>query len=109
MLICVWVNKQNTDPIAFIDMIALIVYDITDDDSRMKVSRYLESIGQRVQESVFECRFNNSEIDNVTEKLQSLLKLPGSIRLYPICRECYSKVLFIGKNDKIGGCGYIIF
>jgi len=105
---CAVVNRRNIAPIVFISMNVLIVYDISDADSRMKISKYLESIGHRVQESVFECKFNHSEMDNVVGILQNLLILPGSIRFYPICRECFSKILYIGKNDKMGECGYII-
>ncbi|PIS29589.1 MAG: CRISPR-associated endonuclease Cas2 [Candidatus Marinimicrobia bacterium CG08_land_8_20_14_0_20_45_22] len=90
-------------------MIALIVYDITDDDSRTKISKYLESVGQRVQESVFECKISTSEIDTVTSNIANLIKLPGSVRIYPLCQECFSKVLHIGHNEKIGENGYVVF
>ena len=66
-------------------MVYLIVYDIADDRCRSKISKYLEGIGQRVQESVFECRMDVESLPKTMAKLQKLKTDEGNIRIYPVC------------------------
>jgi CRISPR-associated protein Cas2 len=91
-------------------MLYLIVYDISDDHCRSRVSKYLGGIGQRMQESVFECRISVDEIEKVINDLAKIKDKEGNIRVYPICKECYSKAKGIGDIKKvIGAKGYEIF
>ena len=39
----------------------LIIYDITDDKHRLKLSKYLSSFGSRVQKSAFEAKLNKKQ------------------------------------------------
>lgn len=87
----------------------VIVYDIENDRIRGKIADELESIGQRVQKSVFECKISDTDFNRVIDALNSLLDDNGSIRIYPLCAACYKKAIGLGKEIKIiGENGYEI-
>ena len=60
----------------------LIVYDISNQKERNKVSKILAGYGERVQESVFECRLSVAMRQRLTEKLETLEVATGFILLY---------------------------
>jgi CRISPR-associated protein Cas2 len=70
----------------------LIIYDISDDKRRKKVSDVLEGIGIRVNFSVFEVQINTVQLTTIEEELISIIQ-PNidSIRIYHICKNCVSK------------------
>jgi CRISPR-associated protein Cas2 len=43
----------------------IIVYDVVDDKRRLKIAKYLESIGERAQKSVFEVYLNPQELEKL--------------------------------------------
>ncbi len=91
-------------------MIYLISYDISDDRTRYKVSRLLESLGERVQESVFECVVSPKKINYISKKLSGLIVKGGNIRIYPLYNECYNKAIGIGDFIKtLAGEGFGVF
>jgi len=59
-----------------------VVYDITDDLERAKVSKVLKDYGFRVQKSVFECRLTKAEKENLIRDLEALKIKTGSIKIY---------------------------
>lgn len=62
----------------------LIVYDISDQRERTKVSKVLTGYGQRVQESVFECRLSIGMREQLKKKLQKLEIKTGFVLIYRI-------------------------
>lgn len=91
-------------------MVFLITYDIPDDKVRFKTSKLLESMGERVQESVFECRFPPDKVIQVSKELAKLIETGGNIRIYPLHRECYDSSIGIGDYTKtIAAQGFGIF
>ncbi len=91
-------------------MIFLIAYDISDDRTRYKVSRLLEGMGERVQESVFECRLPSDKINQVSKALSGLLEKGGNVRIYPLHSECYNNAIGIGDFTKtLAADGYGVF
>jgi len=87
----------------------LVVYDISDDDERDKVSKVLEGYGFRVQESVFECVLSKSGREKLTRKLQELGLNSGFIYVYRAADD--AKRVSIGKppeNDPDGGSCYVV-
>jgi len=59
-----------------------VVYDITDDLERNKVSKLLKDYGFRVQKSVFECRLTKTEKEKLIRDLKALEIKTGSIKVY---------------------------
>jgi len=91
-------------------MIYVIVYDISRDESRRKIARYLMNKGQRVQESAFECKLDEKGRRAVEKALQRLVDPEGNVRMYPLCAECYAKRIGIGQiREPRGQKGYAIF
>lgn len=93
-------------------MVHLVVYDIADDPVRLRVAKYLEGKGRRVQESLFECDFPAAKIDRIAGDLATLTggKPSAVINIYPVCAECYSKTIGIGEiRQAEGNRGYQIF
>jgi len=91
-------------------MVYVIIYDISNDKCRSKISKYLEGKGQRIQESAFECRLLDLEFKEVGTTLQELIKDQGNIRIYPVCENCMQKSIGLGDvREIIGGKGYAIF
>ena len=74
-----------------------VVYDITCDRERSKVDKTLQSFGFRVQKSVFECRLNRKERDELIEKLGKLEIKTGFIKVYRL--EYTSKECVIGERQ----------
>ena len=93
-------------------MVYVIIYDISDDRCRYRLSKYLEGKGQRIQESAFECRLKDNEIKEIAPVLEKLIKDEdnGNIRIYPVCENCMQKSMGLGDvREIVGGKGYAIF
>lgn len=90
-------------------MMHIITYDIEDDKERNQISKILEGYGVRVQDSVFECNINKAEFESLLNKLTKFAKGKINIRIYPVCKECYSKSIGIGDIKHFPGLkGYEI-
>ena len=78
----------------------IVVYDIVNDKRRTKVARYLESIGSRVQYSVFEIYLTKAEIEKMLQILKKLiLEREDGIRVYSLCETCRPKITTIGLEQ----------
>ena len=73
----------------------LIVYDISNQRERTKVSKVLSGYGQRVQESVFECRLSVGMRERLKKKLEKLEVETGFILLYRLYDQ--AKRIAMGK------------
>ncbi|MEV0359405.1 CRISPR-associated endonuclease Cas2 [Nocardia sp. NPDC050697] len=74
-------------------MIALITYDITDDQRREDVAVALSGYGPRVQLSVFECECRDAdELRDLRARLREIIDpLKDQIRLYPTTTTTFSQ------------------
>jgi len=92
-------------------MYDLFMYDLSDDAHRLRVAKYLEGKGHRIQESVFECTLSAEEAARTAEDLAKLTDgSSGTIRIYPVCAVCYSKTIGIGDiRDDTEKKGFIVF
>ena len=81
-------------------MLYVISYDISDNKRRQKTSQMLEGMGERVQESVFECKFPTDKLKTVIKQLSEVIEEEDNIRIYPLCEDCYSKAVGVGKFTK---------
>ncbi|MDB9311363.1 CRISPR-associated endonuclease Cas2 [Aphanizomenon sp. CS-733/32] len=74
-------------------LLYVIVYDITCDQRRKKVSDLLEGYGQRVQYSVFECILSQSKYSELQKRLRKQIKSSeDSIRFYPLSKHTFNQI-----------------
>lgn len=77
----------------------VVCYDVSDDGIRTRVSKVLEGLGERVQESVFECRLTDEQLLEALTGLASALEdgKNGNIRVYQTCERCEKEAMGIGS------------
>ena len=75
----------------------VIAYDIPDDKRRTKVHKILLGYGKWTQYSLFECFLTRKELVLLRSKLtEHLVAKEDSVRFYPLCANCVSKVETVG-------------
>ena len=80
----------------------MICYDIADEKRLRKVAKILESYGIRVQYSFFQCEMPKSKLEEVKDKVLTVLNLrEDSFFIYPLCENCSRKPI-------IDGTGFVI-
>jgi CRISPR-associated protein Cas2 len=78
----------------------VVVYDVVDDRRRSKISRFLESLGERVQKSVFEIYLTEKELERLRKKINRWIEAQeDSVRLYELCAMCREKAESIGQGQ----------
>src|SRR2546428_9392739 len=78
-------------------MCYVIAYDIANDRRRTKIHLILSGYGKWTQYSLFECFLTGKELVLLQSKLaQHLVAQEDSVRFYPLCASCLSKVETIG-------------
>jgi CRISPR-associated protein Cas2 len=84
------------------ERVYVLSYDIADDGRRSRLSRFLESRGQRVQWSVFEVIATGGEVlelvSNAAESPEMFDAAEDSLRCYPLCARCRSAVEVRGNG-----------
>jgi CRISPR-associated protein Cas2 len=77
----------------------LLAYDITSDKRRAKIARLMESLGERVQGSVFEAYLTPAELDKLVRKAKRVLNEDeDSLRVYFLCSACRQKITAHGAG-----------
>ncbi len=77
----------------------LLTYDISDDKRRLKIAKIMESVGDRVQHSVFEAYLTQTELDKVLKRVKKvLIEKDDSLRIYQLCAACREKVRTEGQG-----------
>lgn len=76
-------------------MMVLVLYDVADPKRLKRVAALLESWGERVQRSVFECSVRARDLDRLVLGLKAVVK-PGKdkVHVFPLCSTC---------RDRAGG------
>src|SRR5437868_15505989 len=75
----------------------VIAYDIPDDNSRTKIHKILLGYGKWTQYSLFECFLTRKDLVHLRSKLaEHLIDKEDSVRFYPLCANCVSKVETVG-------------
>jgi CRISPR-associated protein Cas2 len=75
----------------------VIAYDIPDDNRRTKIHQVLLGFGKWTQYSLFECFLSRKELILLQSKLEEHLDATqDSVRFYPLCANCVSKVQTVG-------------
>src|ERR1043166_7381999 len=75
----------------------VVVYDITDNKERGRISKLLKGYGFRIQKSVFECRLNKRLKTELVNAIEKLAVKSGFIKIYRM--EYSSKKLVFGEKQ----------
>lgn len=79
----------------------VVTYDISDDKRRSKVVKLMESIGTRMNYSVFECMLTDIQYQNMYKKLAKIVvRREDWVNIYPLCTECYARITYIPDIKK---------
>lgn len=75
----------------------VIAYDIPDDKRRTKIHKVLLGFGTWTQYSLFECFLSRKDLILLQAKLmEHLVVREDSVRFYPLCANCVSRVETVG-------------
>ena len=81
-------------------MLYVIAYDIPVDRRRTKVARALSDFGVRIQYSVFECRLERDQFDEMLARIEALIDdKEDRLRVYRLCASCEDRVMIHGEKD----------
>lgn len=95
-------------------MLVLITYDVSTKDAAgrkrlRKVAKECVNYGQRVQNSVFECILDASQLLKLKDKLLSIMdKEEDSIRFYNIGNKYQTKIEHFGVKESYEAEGVLI-
>ena len=77
----------------------VIAYDIPNDKRRTKIHKVLLGFGKWTQYSLFECFLSRKDLILLQAKLaEHLVAKEDSVRFYPLCANCVSKVETVGGS-----------
>jgi CRISPR-associated protein Cas2 len=78
----------------------LITYDIVADRRRQKMAKLLESLGDRVQKSVFELYLTPPELEKLLRRAKKFInEKEDNLRVYILCSACRGKARSIGAGQ----------
>ncbi|SNR65918.1 CRISPR-associated endonuclease Cas2 [Desulfurobacterium atlanticum] len=79
----------------------LIVYDISNDRARNKISTKLKKYGKRIQYSAFEIEIASKEIERLINEMEKLIdNTTDSIFLFPLSSYLIQCIIKLGKVDE---------
>jgi CRISPR-associated protein Cas2 len=81
-------------------MIYLVAYDIEDDRVRVRMARYLEKKGRRLQKSVFTVELQPHQLKTVTRDLGKLAGKFGDVAIFRLCRGCEGAAIRLGGEER---------
>jgi CRISPR-associated protein Cas2 len=80
----------------------VLAYDLSDDRRRAKIARLMESLGERVQGSVFEAWLTPAELNRLVAKAKKILhEREDSLRIYMLCAACRGKIRVEGQGKPL--------
>ena len=95
-------------------MMVLVTYDVNTEDNAgkrrlRKVAKYCQNYGQRVQNSVFECLIDPSQLTHLKDHLENLVDLEkDSLRFYYLGNNWKNRVEHIGAKEPVNIDGTLI-
>ncbi|MDR0835661.1 MAG: CRISPR-associated endonuclease Cas2 [Tannerella sp.] len=79
----------------------VVAYDVAEDKRRSWIVKVLEKYGVRVNYSVFECMFTETQYAKVQQMLdEKINKKEDTIIYYPICVNCFTKIVYQPARKK---------
>ena len=87
----------------------LIAYDVTDNQRRNRLARFLLDYGDRVQYSAFECELTGPRLDEVLQGVvKYMARQEDNVRVYRLCADCAGKIQTFGPQRVAGPTGTVI-
>lgn len=78
----------------------LMAYDIGDPKRRLKIAKLMESLGARVQGSVFEAFLTEAELKKVMQRAGKIIEEgEDSLRFYQLCQACQRTIVILGRGS----------
>ncbi len=75
----------------------LLAYDIADPKRLARVAKVMESIGERVQNSVFEAYLTPEMLEKTLERARRVMdEEEDSLRVYFLCAACRKRIQTLG-------------
>ncbi|MDO4548719.1 MAG: CRISPR-associated endonuclease Cas2 [Clostridia bacterium] len=62
----------------------VVIYDITDNPRRTRLSKYLEGFGVRVQKSAFECILDQATYERLLAGIPGIIQSGDFVRVYKL-------------------------
>ena len=96
-------------------MYILITYDVATDDKAgqrrlRQVARACENVGQRVQNSVFECELTPAQLVDIRNKLLKIIDNESdSLRIYHMGSNWHHNIEQLGKKKGCCDAGVLFF
>lgn len=85
---------------AGVAMIVVAAYDVCHDDRRSRLAAVLQSMGDRIQRSVFVLSVTEEDVALLKAKAIEILDLDqDSLYLFPQCHRCWESVGCIGQAE----------
>lgn len=87
----------------------VVAYDISDDKRRDRIVKVLEKYGMRVNYSVFECMFTPGQFQKVQCSIYQKIDMKeDSVVYYPICVDCYTRIVYQPNRRKEMECVVVV-
>ncbi len=83
----------------------LIAYDISSDRKRTALAQFLETIGERINKSVFFCNLPQSGADDLKAKLYDYYDDNDHLIFIKLCKTCAHNVIVLNEKVKKKGRG----
>ena len=79
----------------------VVAYDVVSDRRRLRLSYYLQTYGNRINLSVFECSVPSSELGKFKRDISSMVHLStDTVVFYDLCLDCVANVDRIGLGAR---------
>lgn len=90
-------------------MMTLVIYDISDDDVRLRVAKVCKRYGlNRIQRSAFLGEISSSRRKELSKKLRRTLEGRGNIQIFVICKPDFLLREIIGEDTGIEEDEFIV-
>jgi len=77
----------------------LVSYDVSCPRRRYRLDRVLGGLGERVLESLWECRLRADQLPALRVRIRSLLREgEDRLELLPVCADCRRRILCAGHD-----------
>jgi CRISPR-associated protein Cas2 len=78
----------------------VITYDVSDDRRRTQISHVLQSLGHRIQRSVFLCCLEDAALLRLRARLERMIDPEtDSVHIFRQCRACWSAASLHGRAE----------
>ncbi|MFV0408116.1 MAG: CRISPR-associated endonuclease Cas2 [Propioniciclava sp.] len=76
----------------------LAAYDIRENDRRARVAAVLQTVGDRVQKSVFVLLVDPADLDELTQRVTELIDTnTDSFLMFRQCEHCWKQAVTVGQ------------